>query len=162
MPHLSKRSPSRCSREALELVHAALSGGQIRRVAEQRYPVPFIRDRCTGSSTRIPWRRTSASRRLLSQAGLGAGEQAQAGQTARALAGYGERPERRPSPARCIYAARHSAQADGLELSAVLGMLVGALFQDVEKNATLWQRLRGSQMTQAWGYPSQAPLADER
>ena len=39
---------------------------------------------------------------------------------------------------------RH-ARHDGVDLSTVLAGLVGAMFEDAEKNATSWQRIRGSQ-----------------
>ncbi|MFT4111812.1 hypothetical protein [Silvibacterium sp.] len=41
---------------------------------------------------------------------------------------------------------RHSVQSEGLELSAVLGLLAGSLFQEAEINAAQWQRVRGSQI----------------
>jgi hypothetical protein len=39
----------------------------------------------------------------------------------------------------------HTVQSDGLELSAVLGQLAGAIFQEAESCAAYWQRVRGSQ-----------------
>ncbi len=48
---------------------------------------------------------------------------------------------------------------DGVDLSTVLATLVGAIFEDAEKNATSWQRIRGSQRTLAFGSP--ATLNDE-
>ncbi|MGA8531033.1 MAG: hypothetical protein WB622_15055 [Acidobacteriaceae bacterium] len=46
---------------------------------------------------------------------------------------------------------QHRVAAEGLELSAVLGQLVGSLFQDMELYAPHWQRVRGSQSTPVWG-----------
>ena len=45
----------------------------------------------------------------------------------------------------------HKVAAEGLELSAVLGQLVGSLFQEMELCASHWQRIRGSQATPVWG-----------
>ena len=45
----------------------------------------------------------------------------------------------------------HEVATEGLELSAVLGQLVGSLFQDMELCASHWQRIRGSQPTPTWG-----------
>ncbi|MFZ0633339.1 MAG: hypothetical protein WA399_20120 [Acidobacteriaceae bacterium] len=45
----------------------------------------------------------------------------------------------------------HRVAAEGLELSAVLGEIVGSLFQEMEQCAPHWQRVRGSQATPAWG-----------
>lgn len=39
---------------------------------------------------------------------------------------------------------RHPSQADGFELSAVLSGLLGSLFSEIESNASIWQRIRGS------------------
>jgi hypothetical protein len=47
--------------------------------------------------------------------------------------------------------ASHTTQTDGLELSTVLGQLVGGLFQEVEACAPQWQRVRGSQPTATCG-----------
>ena len=55
--------------------------------------------------------------------------------------------------------AAHTTQTDGLELSAVLGQLVGALFQEVEACAPQWQRVRGSQPAPVCG-PSNALNTD--
>ncbi|GGG91417.1 hypothetical protein [Silvibacterium dinghuense] len=44
---------------------------------------------------------------------------------------------------------RHSTQSEGLELSTVIGQLVGSLFQEVELQAAQWQRVRGSQAMRA-------------
>jgi hypothetical protein len=40
---------------------------------------------------------------------------------------------------------RHGVQTEGLELSAVIAQLVGSAFAEMEQNAPLWQRVRGSQ-----------------
>jgi hypothetical protein len=45
----------------------------------------------------------------------------------------------------------HRVAAEGLELSAVLGQMVGSLFQEMEQFAPQWQRIRGSQATPVWG-----------
>lgn len=42
---------------------------------------------------------------------------------------------------------------DGVDLSTVLATLVGAIFEDAEKNAAFWQRIRGSQQTLVFGSP---------
>ena len=55
--------------------------------------------------------------------------------------------------------ARHVAQNDGLDLSTVLGHLVGSLFADVDKYAAFWQRVRGAQPTSTLGSPG-APVND--
>lgn len=52
---------------------------------------------------------------------------------------------------------RHSTQSDGMDLSTVLGMLVGSLFQEIEENAALWQRVRGSQPVPTIGVPVSPP-----
>jgi hypothetical protein len=39
---------------------------------------------------------------------------------------------------------RHGVQTEGLELSAVIAQLVGSVFAEMEQNAPLWQRVRGS------------------
>ena len=41
---------------------------------------------------------------------------------------------------------QHAFHTDGLELTAVLAQLVGSVFADMEHNAPLWQRVRGSQV----------------
>src|SRR5271170_3288985 len=53
----------------------------------------------------------------------------------------------------------HVAQREGLELSTVLAALAGALFEEAEKNAAFWQRVRGSRQTPVLGSPA-APLSD--
>ncbi|HEY0758152.1 MAG TPA: hypothetical protein VGD59_02730 [Acidisarcina sp.] len=40
---------------------------------------------------------------------------------------------------------RHGAQNEGLDLPTVLGLLVGSIFNDAERNPVVWQRVRGSQ-----------------
>ena len=47
----------------------------------------------------------------------------------------------------------HSATADGLDLSTVLAQTVGPLFAEMETNAALWQRVRGSQPVPTSGTP---------
>ncbi len=54
--------------------------------------------------------------------------------------------------------ARHAARTEGLELSAVIAQLVGSVFADMEHNAPLWQRVRGSQPSLRSG---PAAIADE-
>jgi hypothetical protein len=49
--------------------------------------------------------------------------------------------------------ATHTTHTDGLELSAVLGQLAGALFQEVELCAPHWQRARASQAVEVLGSP---------
>ena len=46
---------------------------------------------------------------------------------------------------------RHEVSTGGLELSAVLGQIAGSLFQEMERCASHWQRIRGSQATPIWG-----------
>jgi hypothetical protein len=43
---------------------------------------------------------------------------------------------------------------DGVDLSTVLATLAGAAFEDTEKNAASWQRVRGSQPTLDFGSPA--------
>jgi hypothetical protein len=43
---------------------------------------------------------------------------------------------------------------DGVDLSTVLSTLAGAIFEDAEKNATSWQRMRGSQPMLVTGSPA--------
>ena len=45
----------------------------------------------------------------------------------------------------------HKVATEGLELSAVLGQLVGSLFHEMDVCASHWQRIRGSQATPVWG-----------
>jgi glucosylglycerate synthase len=39
---------------------------------------------------------------------------------------------------------RHPSQTEGFDLSSVLGGLLGSLFSEIESNAPIWQRVRGS------------------
>jgi hypothetical protein len=39
---------------------------------------------------------------------------------------------------------RHQLQSEGFDLSSVLGGLLGSLFSEIESNAPIWQRIRGS------------------
>jgi glucosylglycerate synthase len=39
---------------------------------------------------------------------------------------------------------RHQSQTEGFDLSSVLGGLLGSLFSEIESNASIWQRIRGS------------------
>jgi hypothetical protein len=50
--------------------------------------------------------------------------------------------------------AEHNVRNENLDLSAVLGLLTGALFEDAEKYASTWQRIRGSRPTSIVGAPS--------
>jgi hypothetical protein len=50
---------------------------------------------------------------------------------------------------------------DGVDLSTVLATLAGAIFEDAEKNATSWQRMRGSQPTRVFGSPATVNDEDE-
>lgn len=55
----------------------------------------------------------------------------------------------------------HRVATEGLELSAVLGQIVGSLFQEMEQFAPQWQRVRGSQATPVWGNaPEEKPGGD--
>jgi glucosylglycerate synthase len=54
---------------------------------------------------------------------------------------------------------RHVTSAEGVDLSTVLGQTVGSLFAEMNLNAPLWQRIRGSQVVPTWGTPV-APPAD--
>jgi glucosylglycerate synthase len=54
---------------------------------------------------------------------------------------------------------QHPATSDGVELSTVLTQTVGPLFAEMEANASLWQRVRGSQPVEILGTPP-APVAD--
>ncbi len=51
---------------------------------------------------------------------------------------------------------RHMLQGEGIDLSTVLATLAGNLFEDAEKNASSWQRVRGSQATRIGGTPAEA------
>ena len=50
---------------------------------------------------------------------------------------------------------RH-ARHDEVDLSTVLAVLAGVMFEDAEKNAASWQRIRGSQPTPVFGSPAAA------
>ncbi len=52
---------------------------------------------------------------------------------------------------------RHPAAAEGLDLSTVLTQTVAPLFAEMEANAALWQRVRGSQPVEVLGVLSAAP-----
>ena len=49
---------------------------------------------------------------------------------------------------------RHTPHSDEVDLNTVLGKLCGSLFEDAEKNAASWQRIRGAQATAFHGTPS--------
>jgi glucosylglycerate synthase len=51
----------------------------------------------------------------------------------------------------------HAPAADGVDLSTILGQTVGSLFLDVANNASIWQRVRGSQATETLGIASTPP-----
>ena len=51
----------------------------------------------------------------------------------------------------------HSTATAGLELSAVLGQLVGSMFQEMDLCASHWQRIRGSQSAAVWGNEGDGP-----
>jgi glucosylglycerate synthase len=55
----------------------------------------------------------------------------------------------------------HTLNTEGLELSAVLAQLAGALFQEVEATAAQWQRVRGSQSTEISGVPPEHKAGGE-
>ena len=55
-------------------------------------------------------------------------------------------------------AVRHDAQNEGLDLSAVLAGVLGSLFGEMDRNASIWQRIRGSQAVQTSDNPT-APVA---
>jgi hypothetical protein len=46
---------------------------------------------------------------------------------------------------------QHKVATEGLELSAVLGQLVGSMFHEMDLCASHWQRIRGSQSAPVWG-----------
>ncbi len=48
---------------------------------------------------------------------------------------------------------QHATHSEGIDLSTVLGGLATGLFEDAEKNAPYWQRIRGSQPTPVFGTP---------
>lgn len=51
----------------------------------------------------------------------------------------------------------HQTVAEGIDLSTVLSQVVGPLFADMEANAAVWQRVRGSQAVPVSGNPYAAP-----
>jgi hypothetical protein len=61
---------------------------------------------------------------------------------------------------------RHVTAAEGVDLSTVLAQTVGPLFAEMNANAALWQRVRGSQVVAASGVavapPADATTADTR
>jgi hypothetical protein len=54
---------------------------------------------------------------------------------------------------------RHLPPADGVDLSTILAQTVGPLFAEMTTNASMWQRVRGSQPVEMLGTPV-APPAD--
>lgn len=56
---------------------------------------------------------------------------------------------------------RHTRHSEGLELSTVLGQLVGSLFQETELTAAQWQRVRGSQFMRVLDDPRAGASAIE-
>ncbi len=56
----------------------------------------------------------------------------------------------------------HHVATDGMDLSAVLGQILGSLFQEMELCAPHWQRVRGSLATAVWGNaPSEHPNGED-
>jgi glucosylglycerate synthase len=53
--------------------------------------------------------------------------------------------------------ARHLPAADGVDLSTVLAQTVGPLFAEMMANAPVWQRIRGSQGVEAFGFAAPPP-----
>ncbi|MFP5230724.1 MAG: hypothetical protein ACLGXA_24170 [Acidobacteriota bacterium] len=51
----------------------------------------------------------------------------------------------------------HKVATDGLDLSVVLGQLLGSLFQEMDQCASHWQRIRGSQPIPVWGGTAEDP-----
>lgn len=51
----------------------------------------------------------------------------------------------------------HQTATSGMELSAVLGQLMGSFFQEMDLCASHWQRIRGSQPTPVWGNAVEGP-----
>lgn len=47
------------------------------------------------------------------------------------------------------------------DLSSVLSTVLGSLFQEAEKNATIWHRTRGSQALRTFGTPTQLPAEQD-
>jgi glucosylglycerate synthase len=56
---------------------------------------------------------------------------------------------------------RHESQNEGMDLSSVLGGLLGSLFSEMERNAAIWQRVRGSQAVPLQGGQGQAPAPSQ-
>ncbi len=56
---------------------------------------------------------------------------------------------------------RHQTPMEGLDLTAVLTQIVGALFLEVERTAATWQRGRSAQPTPVWGQPAQMHESEE-
>jgi glucosylglycerate synthase len=52
---------------------------------------------------------------------------------------------------------RHVTAAEGVDLSTVLALTVGPLFAEMNSNASLWQRVRGSQVVANTGVPAVPP-----
>jgi hypothetical protein len=52
---------------------------------------------------------------------------------------------------------RHVTAAEGVDLSTVLALTVGPLFSEMNNNASLWQRVRGSQVVGNAGVPALSP-----
>lgn len=55
---------------------------------------------------------------------------------------------------------RHEGTAAGVDLAAVLTQVLGPLFSDIEANASVWQRTRGSQAIPTLGQPFPAHDGD--
>jgi hypothetical protein len=53
--------------------------------------------------------------------------------------------------------ARQQAPADWMNLGSLLAQILGPVFLDVERNAAVWQRVRGSQLVPAFGKLESAP-----
>jgi hypothetical protein len=56
---------------------------------------------------------------------------------------------------------QHPAHSDGIDLSTVLGALASSLFEEADKNASIWQRLRASQATPVFGTPQASTTESE-
>jgi hypothetical protein len=52
---------------------------------------------------------------------------------------------------------RMQPPTDWMNLSSLLAQILGPVFLDIERNAALWQRMRGGQMVPAFGPREQAP-----
>jgi len=55
----------------------------------------------------------------------------------------------------------HEVSTGGLDLSAVLGQVLGSMFHEMETFAAQWQRIRGSQALPVWGNPPAEEPEDE-